>query len=101
MASRRVTPLPPGWRTTRHRILHRDQHQCTATLPDGTRCPTPATDVDHITPAHLGGTDHDTNLASLCDWHHQRKTAAEANAIPRPGRFQSTRRPPEPHPGLT
>ena len=96
MTSRRTAPLPPGWQRIRQRILARDHNTCTV---DG--CTATATDVDHVIPAHRGGTDTDTNLASLCPGHHRAKTSREANAIPRPGRFTSPRRTPEPHPGLT
>ncbi len=35
---------------------------------------TRATDVDHKTPKAEGGTDHSTNLQSLCHSHHSSKT---------------------------
>jgi 5-methylcytosine-specific restriction endonuclease McrA len=61
-------------------------------------CRQPATDVDHITPAHLGGSNEDANLQALCSWHHARKTSQEANAArpPRPPRARL----PELHPGV-
>ena len=96
--SRRTQPLPNNWATIRRRILNRDGNRCTATRNDGTRCPAPATDVDHITPASQGGTDDDTNLAALCKWHHDRKTGREANAA-RP-RLAPRNRPAEQHPGM-
>lgn len=84
------------WKTTRARILRRDQHRCTWT-DDGNRCIAPATDVDHIINEAAGGTDDDDNLRSLCPRHHRAKTAAEGvlarQATPR-------KRKPEPHPGL-
>jgi 5-methylcytosine-specific restriction protein A len=36
-----------------------------------------ATEVDHITPRRLGGTNDRTNLQSLCSSHHSAKTARE------------------------
>lgn len=95
----RTTPLPADWQAIRRRILDRDGHRCTAVI-DGARCPRPARDVDHVTPAHLDGPDTDDNLASLCAPHHRAKTAREAR------RAQLTRtgtlaRPAETHPGLT
>jgi 5-methylcytosine-specific restriction enzyme A len=98
MASRRVAPLPGNWKTTRRRILDRDNHQCTAAI-NGQRCPNRATDVDHVVPAHQGGTDDDDNLASLCDDCHKRKTGAEASRVWWAKAPRKTRKP-EPHPGL-
>lgn len=40
-------------------------------------CGAPATDVDHITPKRLGGTDRRENLQSLCHGCHTRKTLRE------------------------
>lgn len=95
MTTWRTTPLPPGWSRIRRRILRRDHWTCTVI-----GCGQPATDVDHIVSAHLGGSDDDGNLASLCRDHHRQKTSREANAIDRPGRFRSPKRPAEKHPGL-
>lgn len=95
----RTTPLPSGWSTTRLRILDRDGHRCTM-VTDGHRCPCPATDVDHVTPAHLGGNDTDANLASLCRPHHAAKTAREARAA-QVAATGTLARIPERHPGLT
>ncbi len=77
--SNRKSTLPPGWDTeTRPRILKRDNYRCTAIRADtGKRCNERATDVDHITPHSLGGSDRDSNLTSLCGWHHSRKSSAE------------------------
>lgn len=36
-----------------------------------------ADEVDHIVPIHLGGTDHESNLQSLCQPDHAAKTTAE------------------------
>ncbi len=77
--SNRKSTLPAGWETeTRPRILKRDNYRCTAIRTDtGKRCNERATDVDHITPHSLGGSNHDSNLTSLCGWHHSRKSSAE------------------------
>ena len=37
----------------------------------------PATEVDHIVPRRLGGTDEVENLQGLCKRHHSQKTARE------------------------
>ncbi|WP_239476495.1 HNH endonuclease [Nocardia arizonensis] len=42
-------------------------------------CRALATEVDHITPLHLGGTRYDwANLQSLCEEHHLVKSLEEA-----------------------
>lgn len=97
--STRRSHLPPNWATEiRPRILDRDGHQCTW-LDDGMPCGEPATDVDHVVPHHLGGTDEDHNLTSLCGPHHARKSATEGNAARNKLRAQ-LKRPREAHPGL-
>lgn len=91
--STRHARLPADWRTRRARVLKRDDYRCVA-VEDGHRCSEVATDVDHI----VRGDDHrETNLQSLCHWHHARKTAAEAAEARRPR--PSALRPREPHPG--
>jgi len=77
------------WQKTRKAALARDSHLCQACLRAG--MVTPATDVDHITPKYLGGTDALDNLQCLCRECHKTKTAADkgsrhagcdANGIP-------------------
>ena len=84
----RTHPLPPDWPAIRAGILHRDRGRCQT-------CGAKATQVDHVLPAHQGGTDHPTNLAAICDPCHRSKTGREARA-----RQGSRKRPPEAHPGL-
>lgn len=93
--SSRTVPLPPDWPAIRLRILNRDNQQCTWD-EHGLRCGQQATDVDHIG----NPSDHaPSNLRSLCQTHHRRRsasqggTAAQAKRIPRA-------RPSEKHPGL-
>ena len=64
-----------AWIKTRARILQRDGYLCQPCLTAGR--PTPATEVDHITPKAKGGTDEDSNLQSICDDCHKAKTAAD------------------------
>ena len=64
----------------------------------GIRCSNPASEVDHIRGAADGGTDDDSNLASLCGSHHHQKTGREWRR-PQPD-DQHHERAPEPHPGL-
>jgi 5-methylcytosine-specific restriction protein A len=40
-----------------------------------------ATEVDHIRPLHMGGTDDGANLQGLCHECHRKKTAQELRAM--------------------
>ncbi|WP_193608258.1 HNH endonuclease [Nocardioides lijunqiniae] len=74
-------------------LVPRQNGKCVAE-DDGVRCGEAATDVDH----KRRGDDHrESNLQSLCGWHHARKTAKEASEARRP---RPSARPPEAHPGL-
>jgi hypothetical protein len=46
------------------------------TIPTAS-CGVRATEVDHIVPKAFGGTDHASNLRSLCAAHHRLKTATQ------------------------
>lgn len=62
------------WRRLRAVALLRDRHCCQS-------CGSPATEVDHITPLHLGGARLQlVNLQALCSRCHSEKTAQEATA---------------------
>ena len=93
---RTATPAPPPgkqgarwgqgrggrpWRRLRDRILERDEYLCQACRREGKL--TLATEVDHIEPLFLGGTDDESNLESICDDHAKRKNAEEAAAARR------------------
>lgn len=96
---RRSAPLPKGWPRTRRRILNRDGWVCQWPVATGGPCGEPATDVDHRVGAAAGVDDHsDSNLWSLCGWHHSQKTGREASAVAhaKPPRA----RPAEAHPGM-
>lgn len=95
--SARREQLPHNWQSEiRPRILRRDEYRCTW-VDNGARCIEQATDVDHIGDRH----DHrDQNLASLCGWHHLRKSSAEGNAARRARPRPSERHETEAHPGL-
>ena len=96
---RRSTPLPKGWESrTRPRILRRDRRKCQWPTDADVICGEPATDVDHKTPAYLGGSDEDDNLWALCRYHHNKKTAGEASAVAHA--IPPRERPREEHPGL-
>lgn len=59
-------------------ILRRDKGLCQVCLASGKF--RPATQVDHIRPKAVGGTDADENLQAICAACHQVKTAGEATA---------------------
>ncbi|MBQ2263252.1 MAG: HNH endonuclease [Loktanella sp.] len=67
------------WVKLRDTILQRDGHLCIPCLHNGR--PTPAKQVDHITPKSQGGTDEHDNLQSICVDCHKAKTASEAAVI--------------------
>lgn len=93
------TPLPIEPRRvsagTRAKILAATGHVCARP-----GCPDKATDVDHILPLWLGGSNREKNLEGLCPAHHAAKTKAEASlrakAKRREQRDQGTRRPRKP-----
>lgn len=61
--------MPPGWATTRARILARDGGRCRS-------CGAHATEVHHSDPER----EDDASLLSLCGGCHQAITAARAAA---------------------
>lgn len=91
--TRTSTTTHRRWRTT---VLTRDRHTCQHC---GHTDPTGRTlEADHILNIRRGGNPDDPdNGQTLCGPCHTIKTQAEAAA----GRAaKSTRRPPQPHPGL-
>jgi 5-methylcytosine-specific restriction protein A len=99
--SSRRARLPANWAALRGQVLERDGYQCTRLLPNGTRCPNRATDVDHENPMT---DDHSPErLHSLCSQDHREKSSREGGqamgAIRK--RMAAARwRPKEVHPGL-
>ena len=97
--SARTAPLPDDWEPSiRPRILARDGGACQWPAVEGI-CGRPARNVDHKLAAHLGGTDDDDNLWSLCDLHERAKTGAEGGKAWHAKR-KPRQRPTEQHPGL-
>lgn len=80
--SRQERGYGAAWVRLRHRIMARDKHLCQSCLASSRYVP--ATQVDHITPKAKGGTDDLTNLQSLCDACHRRKTAEDNGRSIRP-----------------
>lgn len=93
---KRRNELPKNWPHIRMLALRRDGFACRWVMSDDvSRCGAKATHVDHI----IRGEDHSqANLQSLCEYHHNRKSAREGVEArkPRPSR----RREREAHPGL-
>ena len=82
----------------RKAMLERDGHQCVAPTRDGGRCK----DTTNLEAAHYGRwqpgeTTTVDMVRTLCHWHHNRETQAEARAARSP---LKEARPPEKHPGL-
>lgn len=46
---------------------------------------TAATQVDHIDPLFAGGADDESNFQSICDEHHEIKSAGESRARAKAG----------------
>jgi 5-methylcytosine-specific restriction enzyme A len=74
------------WRERRAYVLERDRYTCVVR-----GCGQPATYVDHIVSRRHGGSDHPSNLRSLCQFHDgqvkempnggQRRNAGELRVI--------------------
>lgn len=66
------------WRKKRAAVLKRDRYLCQC--DDCKGCTLPASEVDHITPKSMGGSDDSCNLQSLNVDCHKAKTQREAVA---------------------
>lgn len=85
----------------RQACLTRDGNRCVHALRNGTRCPA----TTHLEAAHLPGRQwHEGErttvdmVRTLCRWHHNRETQAEAAQAR--GRKPSAKHPREKHPGM-
>jgi 5-methylcytosine-specific restriction endonuclease McrA len=78
-ASSRATKIP-GWSVKRAQVRQRDVWLCQIRLPGCLVNVTESDPVDHVVPAHLGGSTEIANLQSCCRPCHDKKTAAEARA---------------------
>lgn len=63
------------WKRKRMMVLERDGYLCVECAKQGRV--TPARDVDHVVPLHLGGSDNVENLQALCQECHAMKSADE------------------------
>jgi 5-methylcytosine-specific restriction enzyme A len=109
--SDRHSTLPAGWSRIRRVVMTRDGHRCTwlanhddggpgiyatGAYDPGQRCPSMATDVDHV----RDPTDHrPANLRALCGRHHNARSSKQGNET-KTRRAALRYRPPQPHPGL-
>ncbi|MFI6897585.1 HNH endonuclease [Streptomyces sp. NPDC050256] len=80
-------------------MIRRDGGVCTALYSDGRRCELPGTDVDHVIPHSLGGSDLLENLQLLCPFHHRAKSSSEGGTAAALTR-KSVHRKPSTHPAL-
>lgn len=98
--SARRSELPADWSKIRKRIIRRDQGMCQWDLGHGQKClRTDEPEVDHI----KRGSDHsDSNLRTLCHWHHLRKSGSEGNEVTAAQRrvIKTKFRRSEQHPGV-
>ena len=97
----RSADLPSNWSRIREAVFARDGYRCQAILPDGGQCESPGPfECDHLGDP----SDHSLQaLQTLCQSHHRRKTAADANAAMRSRRKEidgRLRKPVERHPGM-
>jgi predicted restriction endonuclease len=64
-----------AWRMIRKGVIERDGGQCRLCGKDLSRAPSWLTEVHHVRPKREGGTDHPSNLITLCIMCHRRITA--------------------------
>lgn len=88
--------------SVRKACLDRDDHQCTAQLRDGGRCP----EVTNLEAAHwqrwMPGERTTVDMVrTLCHWHHNLETQQEALAARKNLPPLLETRPREKHPGLS
>lgn len=92
----RPTHVPPS---VREACLTRDGNRCTAILNTGVRCPsTTQLEAAHLQRWRPGERTTVDMVRTLCHWHHNRETQAEARQQQRPR--PSAKHPREQHPGL-
>ena len=68
------------WQRTRRAVLERDGHHCLACGATGVRL-----EVDHVVPLAAGGSNHHSNLRTLCIACHRSRTSRQS---PRKSRRQ-------------
>ena len=68
--ARRRDPAHTPSTAMRNQVLRDHNHQCAY-------CGSPATQIDHAIPVHLGGITHPDNLQPICDPCHDAKSRRE------------------------
>lgn len=68
-----------AWMKKRTLIMQRDGYLCQPCKRKGKL--TPAAEVDHIKPRHMGGTSDYDNLEAICKGCHKVKTDQERNQL--------------------
>ena len=72
-------PLPAS---LKHQIHLRDNFQCTAANPQGSRCDQKRWfEIDHVVTVAAGGLNTLENLRTLCSFHHQLRHRSETAAL--------------------
>ncbi len=66
-----------AWDKQRLKILERDQYLCQCQTCKASGLVKAASEVDHVIPKELGGTDDESNLQAINPRCHRAKTAAE------------------------
>lgn len=62
------------WKVVRDRVVVRDERRCQECGKDLSSVPGWLTEVHHIVPKVMGGSDHPSNLKTLCIMCHRRHT---------------------------
>ena len=65
-----------AWRTVREKVVERDARRCRRCGKDLAAVPAWLTEVHHIVPRCEGGSDHPSNLVTLCVMCHKRASVA-------------------------
>lgn len=94
---RRSARLPRDWKAVRRRVLVRDGFAC-QWAENGLKCGAYASHVDHIEYGTSGPVPDD-RLQSLCEPHHNTKTASEGGRATA-ARYRKRNRNRREHPGL-
>jgi len=80
-----------AWRKVRVAVVERDGHRCSECGRDLNNYPGWYTEVHHVMPVISGGSDHPSNLVTLCTECHGAHTDAMPPIVPRGGGGNSAR----------
>lgn len=79
-----------AWRMIRRGVIARDGGRCRICGKDLSRVPSWLTEVHHVQPRSEGGSDHPSNLITLCIMCHRRITTDAILTVDRGSRFSSS-----------